>query len=199
MWCSNYTTLEHVKTLKCVTWKSKAIGSCKQQTHPASHFVFALCSKYCSSYFFLFFLEWLLMWLGHLTDRYECLLWQENCCTIFLYWGRALSLPPPPYTPPRVGETIAVDADQSCIIVFVLFFLVFFLFFFYFSTWTTLPFCERWAVVDPPTMSCRSHPLLCDSRPFSLCSILSAPSCESWRYMFLCKKKRKVRKSTLSA
>lgn len=42
-------------------------------------------------------------------------------------------------------------------------------------------------VVDTRTSSCRSHPLPCDSRPLSLCSILSAPSGESWRYMFLCK------------
>lgn len=29
--------------------------------------------------------------IGPLMDSYECLLWQENCCTIFLYWWWASS------------------------------------------------------------------------------------------------------------
>lgn len=35
----------------------------------------------------VFFIIWMAADVtGPLTDRYECLLWQENCCTIFLYW-----------------------------------------------------------------------------------------------------------------
>lgn len=45
-------------------------------------FIFALYSRW----FFFFFIWMAADVTGPLTDRYECLLWQENCCTIFLYW-----------------------------------------------------------------------------------------------------------------
>lgn len=41
---------------------------------------------------------------GPLTDRYECLLWQENCCTIFLYWWWASSFKSGPIGGPAVSE-----------------------------------------------------------------------------------------------
>lgn len=49
-----------------------------------------LCSRMWG--FFCFFFWVAADVTGSLKDRYECLLWQENCCTIFLYWRWASSL-----------------------------------------------------------------------------------------------------------
>lgn len=139
-------------------------------------------------------LEWLLMRLGHLADRYECLLWQENCCTIFLYWAWALpSEPPAPSRRNDCDWPAPMTLVQSCIIALFLCFCFVFLLFQMNHTamlWTLSQAdccCRRVAIADTPTLSSRSCLLLCDSRPLSLCSILSAPPCESWRYMSLCK------------
>lgn len=105
-----------------------------------------------------------------------------------------------PPRPPQVGGTIAIGRRRRrwSKLCYSLFFSLF-LFCFYFTRWTTLPCCERWAELTVAlgssssssiawlAASCRSHQLPCDSRPLSLCPTLSAPWCESWRYMFLCK------------
>lgn len=60
--------------------------------HPAP-LIFALCSRLCSVFCLCFFIIWMAADVtGPLMDRYECLLWQEDCCTIFLYWRWASSL-----------------------------------------------------------------------------------------------------------
>lgn len=174
---------------------------------PPPHLIFALCSRLCSVFCLCFFFIWMAADVtGPLMDRYECLLWQENCCTIFLYsrWASSLNLV-------RLEDqwvNSATNNEQRHLIGLL------------FSRWTTAilyitrrdgrdlcGFATRWVahLIIATRSLCASPPpdiqrLLtlwsCDSPPLCLCvtlSVLCTGVCmiwlsimKSWRYMFLC-------------
>lgn len=116
---------------------------------------------------------------------------------IFVLRVSLICIPPPPHPPSRRNDCdwTAPTTLIKVVLQFVLFFL-FVLFSLYQMNHTAMLWtlsradcCSRLVVtvVDSLATSCHSHQLPCDSRPLSLCSTLSAPWCESWRYMFLCK------------
>lgn len=108
-----------------------------------------------------------------------------------------------PESEKRLRLASANNADQSCIIVFVLFFFPYFLFCFHFPRWTTLPCRERWAEL---IVALRSPSTLRRSRIALTCRCVTLGRSLCAQYCLLRRVNRegtcssvKVRKSTMSA